>query len=107
MNDITINRFKRFEKWLKWNDFDKLMYRLTHEHGDEWCEKCRSNGDDVYANNKLKFVIEYIKNNYTPIKNDLCFDSSCQVWKFKGYLFKINNNIQIYNCDDLRCILKI
>ena len=32
-------RYRRFETWLETNDFDKLMYRLLFEHGDEYIEK--------------------------------------------------------------------
>lgn len=40
INDIKVSRYKRFEEWLKHNDFEAVMFRLIHEHGDDYQEKC-------------------------------------------------------------------
>ena len=44
LNEIRKIRQNHFDEWLKYNDFDKLIYRLILEHNDEYREKCYHNG---------------------------------------------------------------
>jgi hypothetical protein len=68
INDIKVSRYRRFEEWLKHNDFDALMHRLIHEHNDEYQEKCLHNGYEPYPNCKLAFIIDYLVHNYESIE---------------------------------------
>ena len=105
-------RFRRFEDWLKNNDFDKLLYRLILEHGEEWREKCWYDGFEVSPNNKLSFVIQYITENHAPVKvNELDCVFANSIWQFKGYYFQMiwgqGVITKIFNKDDLRELLTI
>lgn len=111
---ILIGRFERFEVWLKNNDFDKLMYRLVLEHGDDWLEKCWHNGFQPYPNNKLKFIISYVTRDDIPHPltiDCLDVDFPSEIWEFNGYYFQIIHGqgtiIRIYNKEDLRLLLQI
>lgn len=89
---IAENRYVRFEKWLKNNNFNKLMQRLVVENGKEWSEKCYHKGYQPYPNNKLSFIIKYVTNKYSHInvpqlKSKYYFPN--QIWFFKGYFFKM------------------
>lgn len=107
---ITENRFKRFEEYLEKCDFDKFMYRLILEHGDEWREKCWENGVEVHMNNKLSFLFDYVTNNCEPVNvPQIKSDFPNQIWLFKGYYFQITYGqgsiVDIYNADDKRHLL--
>jgi len=108
------SRFKRFEEWLENNDFDKLMYRLILEHGDDYIDKCYHNGFMPFPNRKLSFVIDYVTRDDVPhpvsVKELEC-DFANDIWEFRGYYFQ---NIfgqgtitRIYNKDDLRLLLQL
>jgi len=110
---INKGRYKRFDEWLKHNDFDNFMYRLILEHGEEWSEKCWHNGREVFMNNKLSFVFNYITHNFeqikvTQIKNDIF---PCQCWFFNGYYFRLMHGqgsvVDIYNGDDFKHLLSV
>lgn len=110
--DVLNNRFKRFEEWLKNNDFDTLIYRLVHEHGEDYREKCYHNGFEAYLNNKLQFIFDYIEENYEIIDiAQLNCDFPHHIWFFKGYYFQIiygqGSIHRIYNKDDMRMILQV
>jgi len=103
-------RYRRFEKWLETNDFDKLMYRLILEHGEEWREKCWHKGYEVYSNNKLRFVTSYVFDNLAPIsvpKLENMFPTEIRF--FKGYYFRIMHGqgsvFDLYNGDDFKHLL--
>jgi len=107
---IAEGRYRRFEEWLKHNDFDRLMYRLILEHSDEWREKCYSNGYEPYPNNKLQFVFDYVTHNYESISVPQLENMfSTQIWLFKGYYFRIMHGqgsvVDIYNGDDFKHLL--
>lgn len=111
-NEIKMGRYLRFEEWLKHNDFDKLMYRLILEHGDEWHEKCWSKGCEVYMNNKLAFIFDYVVHHREPI-NVPQIESKhfpCECWFFKGYYFQITYGqgsiVDVYNGDDFKHLLQ-
>ena len=67
LHEIRLNRYKIFEKYLETHDFDKTMYRILLEHNADWVEKCGINGYEPYPNNKLRFIFDYIEDNYEPI----------------------------------------
>lgn len=112
-NDIKVGRYKRFEEWLKNNDFDALMYRLIHEHGDDYCEKCYHNGYEPYANRKLSFLIDYLVHNYEPIEvaeiEPEHFPST--IYFFRGYYFQTICGQgcfhRIYNKADMKMVLQV
>jgi hypothetical protein len=111
---IINQRYKRFEEWLKTNDFDKLMYRLINEYNDEYIEKCYHEGRKPYPNNKLIFIINYVTRNDAAhpvnVKKLKC-DFPNDIWKFKGYYFQFiygqGTLIRIYNKDDMRLLLEL
>lgn len=113
-NQIREQRFRRLEKWIETNDFDKLMYRLILEHGDDYIENCYHNGYEPYPNNKLSFLISYITKDDIPhpldIKELYC-DFPNNIWEFKGYYIQFiygqGTIIRIYNKDDLRLLLQL
>jgi len=108
--EIQEGRYRRFEEWLKTHDFDKLMYRLILEHGEEWREKCWHNGYEPYSNNKLRFVTSYVFDNLAPIrvpKLENMFPTEIRF--FKGYYFRIMHGqgsvFDLYNGDDFKHLL--
>lgn len=112
--EIKKKRYKRFEQWIEANDFEKLMYKLLLEHGEEWREKCWENGCEVYPNNKLGFLIDYVIHNTEPVKvpklnNKYGFTN--QIWFFKGYYFQMTWGqgmvTDIYNGSDLKHLLQV
>jgi hypothetical protein len=113
INDIKVGRYKRFEEWLKNNDFDELMLRLIHEHGEDYCEKCYHNGYEPYPNRKLAFLIDYLVHNYEPIEvleiEPEHFPST--IYFFKGYYFQTICGQgcfhRIYNKEDMQMILQV
>ncbi len=112
LNEIRKIRQNHFNEWLKYNDFDKLIYRLILEHNDEYREKCYHNGKAPYPNNKLDFLIEYVFANTESVEvTQLDSDSLNQINLFNGYYFQIvygrDMVINIYNKEDLRHMLKI
>ena len=105
-------RHGRFEAWLEDNDFDKLMYRLILEHGDEYIDKCYHNGFMPFPNRKLAFVIGYVVDNLASINvTELDCDFPNEIWQFKGYYFQHIHGqgtiVRIYNKDDLRQLLQL
>jgi hypothetical protein len=110
---IAEGRYRRFEEWLKRNDFDKLMYRLIMENGEEWQEKCWHKGYEAYPNNKLAFIIDYLVHNYEPIDVSAIepehFPST--IYFFKGYYFQTICGQgcfhRIYNKEDMRMVLQV
>lgn len=108
--EIQEGRYRRFEKWLEQNDFDKLIYKLIYEHGEEWREKCWHNGCEVYPNNKLQFIINYVFDNLAPIsvpQIENMFPTDIRF--FKGYYFRIMHGqgsvFDLYNGDDFQHLL--
>lgn len=110
--DILENKYRRFEKWLETNDFDKLMYRIILEHGEDYIENCYHNGYEPYPNNKLNFIFSYVMKHNKIIKvKILDNDFTNNIWEFNGYYFQtiygqgyIN---KIYNKDDMRLLLQL
>ena len=105
-------RHRRFEEWLKTNDFDKLMYRLILEHDDDYIDKCYHNGCMPYPNNKLSFVIGYVFDNLAQINvSELDCDFANDIRQFKGYYFQHIHGqgtiTRIYNKDDNRLLLQL
>ena len=83
------NWSNRFEKWLETNSFDDLIQRLKSEHGKEWKDKCWAKGYEVYPNNKLAFLFEYLNENLEPVEISWIeshFSSGGFI--FKGYVFE-------------------
>lgn len=108
--EIQEGRYRRFEKYLETHDFDKLMYKLILEHGEEWREKCWHNGCEVYPNNKLQFIINYVFDNLAPIsvpQIENMFPTDIRF--FKGYYFRIMHGqgsvFDLYNGDDFQHLL--
>ena len=104
-------RYKRFEKWLKTNDFNKLINRLILEHGEEWRVKCFLKGCEVYMNNKLGFVFNYIVNNLETIRVPKLENTfPTEIWFFKGYYFRImygqGSIVDIYNSNNFKHLLR-
>jgi len=90
IKEIQEGRYRRFEAYLETHDFDKLMNRLILEHGEEWHEKCYHSGYEVYCNNKLNFIIDYLRDNFDEIRvTELESIFNTQIWFFKGYYFRI------------------
>jgi len=112
LNEIRKNRQNHFDEWLKYNDFDKLIYRLILEHNDDYREKCYHNGKEPYPNNKLDFLIEYVFAKTESIEiAQLETEFTNQVNLFNGYYFQIvcgqGTIVNIYNKEDLRLVLQI
>jgi len=110
IQEIQEGRYKRFETYLLTHDFDKLMYRLILEHGEEWREKCYHNGYEPYPNNKLQFIIEYVTHNLEQIRvAQLENVFNTQIWFFRGYYFRMMHGqgscFDLYNGDDFRHLL--
>jgi hypothetical protein len=109
---LAETRHRRFEEWLEKNDFDKLMYRLILEHGDEYVDKCYHNGHMPHPNRKLAFVIDYIIHNIARIKvRELDCDFANEIYFFKGYYLQhiMGQGVitRIYNKDDMSLILQV
>ena len=110
MNKIQEGRYRRFEAYLETHDFDKLIYRLILEHGEQWREKCYHNGCEVYPNNKLQFIIDYVFETFEPIsvsQIETMFNTDIRF--FRGYFFRIMHGqgsvFDLYNGDDFRHLL--
>jgi len=110
--EITKSRYCRFDTYLETHDFDKLMYRLFNEHNSEYCEKCYHNGFESYPNNKLRFLIAYIKSRTEPVHVkllDIGFPNT--IWEFRGYYIQNTYGqgtmTEIYNKADLRLLLRL
>jgi hypothetical protein len=105
-------RYRRFEEWLKTNDFDKLMYRLILEHGDEYIDSCYHKGYMPHPNNKLNFLIAYVVDNHESIiVNELDCDFANAVHQFRGYYIQHIHGqgtiTRIYNKDDNKLLLQV
>ena len=112
INQIREQRFRRLEKWIETNDFDKLMYRLINEHNDNYVGNCYHNGYEPYPNNKLDFLLSYVtKNTEIVLVKKLDDDFTNNIWEFKGYYFQYiygqGTVIKIYNKDDMRLLLQL
>lgn len=110
---LKLKRYEQFEKWLKNNDFEALMFRLIHEHNDDYMEKCYHNGYEPYPNRKLAFLIDYLVHNFEPVvvpeiepKN---FPGT--TYFFKGYYFQTICGQgcfhRIYNKADMHMVLQV
>lgn len=105
-------RFLVFEKWLKTNDFDKLMYRLINKHGEDYCRRCYDKGYEPHPNNVLGFVISYVFHR-TPevVVDELLCDFTTEVHEFRGYYFEHmwgqGMGTQVYNKEDLKKLLTL
>jgi hypothetical protein len=86
-NEIKLDRYKRFEKWLETHDINELMQRLIEEHGEAWHDKCYKRGYEPHPNNKLNFLIHYVTDNLAPVDIPQIQSEhfSNQSWFFKGY----------------------
>lgn len=109
---LKLKRYERFEEWLKNNDFEALMFRLIHEHNEDYREKCYHKGYEVYPNNKLAFLIDYLVHNRADVRvPELDCDFSSQIWFFKGYYFQTICGQgcfhRIYNKADMRMVLQV
>lgn len=109
-NEIKVNRFRHFEKYVETIDFDELMYRLILEHDEDWREKCREMGHEDHPNNKLGFIIDYLVHNLEPvIVPQLDCPFSNQIWFYKGYYFQMiwgqGVVTKIYNKEDMKELL--
>ena len=109
---VQENRFLKFEKYLENNDFDKLMYRIILEHGEDWRDKCYHNGCEPFPNNKLSFILNYIEDRCKTIKvKKLKIDYPNEIREFKGYYFQIIYGqgviTRIYNKNDFRLMLQV
>jgi hypothetical protein len=111
---ILNQRHKRFEEWLKNNDFDKLMYRLINEHNDDYIDNCYHNGYQPYPNNKLNFVIGYVTKDDVPHPinvKEIKSDFPNEIWEFNDYYFQLiygqGTLIRIYNKADMRLLLQL
>ena len=110
IQEIQEGRYKRFEAYLQTHDFDKLMYRLILEHGEDWREKCYHNGCEPYPNNKLQFIIDYVQHNFEQIRvAQLENVFNTQIWFFRGYYFRIMHGqgsiFDLYNSEDFKHLL--
>lgn len=110
--ELKEDRYIRFKKYLETHDFDRLMYRLILEHGEDYCRKCYDNGCMPYPNNKLEFVIDYVFNNTESItidEIDTVFTN--ETHEFNGYYFQMvwgqGVVTYIYNKEDMRLLLQV
>jgi len=111
-HEIQIGRYKRFDDWLKCNDFDLLIYRLILKHDISYREKYYHNGFEPGPNNLLQFIFDYIDNKFEPIAvAELDCEFSNNIWLFKGYYFQCIYGqgaiFKIYNKADMREIISI
>lgn len=110
INDNKNYRYEKFENFLVNNDFDRLMLRLTYEHNNEYICKCYNEGKNPKPNNKLQFILNYLKDNYCDIiVKQLKTPLKSKVWSFKGYFFQITANgiINVINKDDLTIMITL
>jgi len=109
-NEIKQKRFNRFDEWLKHNDFDKLIQRLILEHGEDYRDKCYHKGYEPYPNQKLGFVIDYVRDRFEEIRvSQLENMFNTQIWFFKGYYFRIMHGqgsvFDLYDGNDFKHLL--
>ena len=109
---IQQERFKRFEEWLKDADFDRVMYRIILEHGDDYVDSCYHKGVMPHPNNKLSFLIDYVVNNLDNVNvKKLECDFPNKIWLFQDYYFQHIHGqgviTRIYNKEDMRMLLQI
>lgn len=82
--NIEEKRYRRFEKWLETNSFN----RLINEHNDDYIDKCYKNGYMPQPNNKLEFIFSYVFDNLENIKDTIeDYYYSTDMRFFKGYHF--------------------
>ena len=110
--ELQLKRFAKFEEWLKYNDFDKLIQRLISEHDDKYHEKCYNKGYQPYPNNKLSFLVDYVVHKFEPIKvTELNCNFSNEIWFYKGYYFQMVYGqgvlTNIYDKETMELILQI
>jgi len=109
-DEIEQTRFKRFEEWLKDNDFDELMNRLILEHDDDYIDKCYRNGCMPYPTNKMQFVFDYVTEYAGTVVEVEEFECNFphQEWEFHDYYFGVmwgqGAVITIWNKDDKKKI---
>lgn len=105
-------RHRRFEEWLKNNDFDKLLNRLVLEHNDKYQDKCYDRGYQPYPNRKLSFLIGYLVDNMKTIYvKELNCDFPNQIWEFNNYYFQLIHGqgtiFRLYKKEDLNYLLQV
>jgi hypothetical protein len=89
-SNLLLNRFVKFEKWLKINDFDNLLNKLISRHDENYRNKCYDKGFEPMPNNVLNFIFDYIDSNYDIIDvAQLRCDFPNHIWFFRGYYFQI------------------
>lgn len=99
---LLISRFKRFDLWLKTNDFDSLLYRIILEiKNDEY---------SLYGVNcKLQFIADYVEYHRNPIIVPE-INKRKRLFRFKNFYFDIDKNnklIKIYNKEDKKCLISL
>jgi hypothetical protein len=107
-----LKRFRRFEEWLKHNDFKDVFYRILLKHGSDYREKCYHNGYEPMPNNVLSFILEYVTRNYDVVLiPELDCDFQNNIWVFSEYYIQMIYGqgviTKIYTKKDLREILSI
>jgi len=111
-HEILEGRFQKFEKYLENIDFDDLIYRLVMEHGEEYCEKCWANGFEIYPNNKLQFLFDYVMDRVPDVDvPEIEYSFMQEIREFKGYYFEAIHGqgviYRIYNKKDLQIVLQV
>jgi len=110
--EYKLVRYKKFEKYLEDNDFDKLMYRIIGEHDENYRENSYHNGFEPRPNNKLYFIFDYVTHMQTPINvKEINSKFPNDIWEFKGYYFQLTYGqgtlFDLYNKTDLRHLLQL
>lgn len=88
--DLTQLRYKKFEEWLKNNDFDFLLQKIISKHDDKYETKCREKGIESHPNNVLTFIFDYLIDNKKPVDvKELDCDFSNYILEFENYYFQV------------------
>ena len=103
---VKEERYNKFEKCLDQLRFDNVMLRLVYEH--DIANKYRYCKPKL--NNKLNFIFNYLKDNFSDIKYyKLTNTAPNRVWSFRGYFFQIIEGeepvFRVYNKDDLTLMI--
>ena len=90
--EIAEMRYQKFERYLQQVSFENLMNRLKEEHDDSYRNKCYSNGYEPYPNNKLQFLLDYVREKGASLKlgsvDENMFES--ELYFFKKYYFQLS-----------------
>lgn len=91
--ELEINRKDR---WLNWmdnylieNQLNDLISRLVIEHGEEYKNKCYSNGYFPEPNNKLKLLFDYVKKHGNVLYEEENDMFTTERYKYGGYDFVV------------------